>query len=251
MPKILAIANQKGGVGKTTTALSLGSALAKLKTKVLVMDLDPHACATVHLSFFPGNYQESALDIFLVSKEKKSIIYERENLPFAFVPSHIKMAEVEGALKNIPGRGWLLKKWLQKEVQNYDYVLLDCPPQTGVILLNALAASNLVIVPVQTDFLALHGLKLIFDTLKLLQKSLKREVEFKVLATMFDIRTKASRKVLNLLRKKLKDKLFNTIIPIDTKFREASSMGKTILELFPESRGALQYLNLAKEVHRL
>ncbi|SDN60615.1 chromosome partitioning protein [Desulfonauticus submarinus] len=252
MPKVLAIANQKGGVGKTTTALSLGCGLSILGKKVLVLDLDAHACGTVHLGFFPGTYKTSALDIFLPNSEKQqdSLIYKKETLRFDFVPAHIKLAEVEGNLKGSPGRGWLLKKWLLRYAKDYDFVVLDCPPHTGVILLNALAAADLVIVPVQTDFLALHGLKLIFDTFRLLKIALKRNVNFKILATMYDIRTKASRRVFNLLRKKLGDKLFSTVISIDTNFREASSEGKTIFEYAPKSRGAFQYLQLAKEILR-
>jgi len=178
---VLSIANQKGGVGKTTTTLSLGAALTKFGKSVLVMDLDPHACATIHLSFFPGSFRWSALDLFTLSIDKdkldvgdfkfSDVIYKCKF--FDFVPSHIRLSDLESDLKDVPGKGLILRNWIKKIGTDYDYILIDCPPQMGVLLVNALVAADLVIIPIQTDFLALHGLKLIFDTMRLLNKVLK------------------------------------------------------------------------------
>ena len=133
----------------------------------------------------------------------------------------------------------------------YDHVLLDCPPHTGVVLVNALVASDLLIIPIQTDFLALHGLKLLFGTLGTLERGLKRPVHFRALATMYDRRTSACRRVLAMMQAKLGPRLFETVINMDTKFREASAMGKVLTDLAPNSRGAVEYLDFAKEIIRM
>ena len=252
----MSIANQKGGVGKTTTTLSLGAALKKFGKSVLVMDLDPHACATIHLSFFPGSFRWSALDIFTrsINKDKSDpgdfkfsdVIYKCKF--FDFVPSHIRLSDLESDLKDVSGKGLILRNWIRKVGTDYDYILIDCPPQMGVLLVNALVAADLVIIPIQTDFLALHGLKLIFDTMRLLNKVLKNTLDYCTLATMFDRRAGACKRVLKLLRQKMGSRMFSTIIHTDTKFREASARGEVILEYAPKSRGALEYLQLAREV---
>ncbi|WP_457572603.1 ParA family protein [Desulfovulcanus sp.] len=242
---VLSIANQKGGVGKTTTTLSLGAALAQLGKRVLVMDLDPHACATIHLSFFPGTFTWSALDIF-IQNEVRRVIYKRKS--FDFVPSNIRLSDLESDLKDVPGKGLILRNWIKKIGTDYDYVLIDCPPQMGVLLVNALVAADQVIIPIQTDFLALHGLKLIFDTMRLLNKVLKRPIHYRALATMYDRRAGACRRVLKLLRQKMGRRMFSTVINTDTKFREASAKGEVILDYAPKARGALEYMQLAREI---
>ncbi|MFN2267650.1 MAG: ParA family protein, partial [Desulfonatronovibrio sp.] len=146
--------------------------------------------------------------------------------------------------------GLILKKWLGQTKNNYDVIIIDCPPQMGVILVNALVAADLVIIPTQTDFLALHGFKLIFDTMRLLNKALKNPIKYKVLATMYDRRAGACRRILNLLRKKMGTRLFETVINTDTKFRESSARGRVIHDYAPKSRGALEYLLLAKEISK-
>jgi chromosome partitioning protein len=252
---VLSIANQKGGVGKTTTTLSLGAALKKSGRNVLVMDLDPHACATIHLSFFPGSFRWSALDIFkhFINQNRyyddfnlSDVIYKCKF--FDFVPGHIRLSDLEFDLRDVSGKGLILRNWIKKIATNYDYILIDCPPQMGVLLVNALVAADLVIIPIQTDFLALHGLKLIFDTMRLLNKVLKRPISYRTLATMYDRRASACRRVLKLLRQKMGKKMFSTIINMDTKFREASARGEVILEYAPKSRGALEYVQLAREI---
>lgn len=252
--QVIAVANQKGGVGKTTTSLSLGAALALAGHRTLVMDLDPHACASIHLAYYPENLEYTVLDIFQAEKAEYAGLWdkiihpaERESF-FDFAAAHIRLSELEMDLKSRVGRGAILTEALAPLRGRYDYIVIDCPPHVGVLLVNALVAADLVIIPIQTDFLALHGLRLIFDTIRTLNRVLPRPINFRALATMFDRRAGACRRVLNLLRKKLGPRLCDTVINLDTNFREASAKGKVIYEIDPSSRGAVEYSLLAKEI---
>lgn len=248
----MAIANQKGGVGKTTTALSLGGALARLGKKVLLMDLDPHGCASVHLGMFPENVPISAYDLLLAESFDRELWNKAVILApqggVDMVASNVRLSELDIDLKGRENKGLLLKNLLADAALGYDFVILDCPPNMGVLLVNAMVASDLLIIPIQTEFLALHGLRLIFDSIRLLNKVLPRPVAWKALATMFDRRAGACRRVLELLRKKLGSKMFETVIDMDTQFREASARGQVIYDVAPESRGAKEYMALAKEI---
>ncbi len=249
---ILPIANQKGGVGKTTTALSLGAALVRLRKKVLVVDLDPHACASIHMAFFPEKLKHTVLDLFTTNGDRREvwdkIILPEKTSGFDFVPSHIRLSELEVDLKDQPGKGLILRKALEDVRQEYDYIILDCPPHVGIILVNALVAGDLLVIPIQTDFLALHGVRLIFDTMRTLGKALQRPIKFRALATMYDQRAGACRRVLDILKSRMPDRLFDTVINHDAKFREASAQGKVIFDIDPKCSGAKQYLQLAKEI---
>lgn len=250
--KVLAIANQKGGVGKTTTALSLGAALVRGGKRVLLMDLDPHGCASVHLGLFPEAVGLSVYDLLLSGEYDKSVwdktVVNTTYGGMAVAPSHIRLTELDIELRERDNKGLILRNVLALGATEYDYVILDCPPHMGVLLVNALVASDLLIIPIQTDFLALHGLRLIFDTIRLLNRVLPKPVCWKALATMYDRRAGACRRVLGLLRKKLDNKMFETIIGLDTQFREASASGKVIFDVAPDSRGAREYMQLAKEI---
>ncbi len=252
---VLAIANQKGGVGKTTTALNLGAALVILGKKTLVMDLDPHASATIHLAYYPENITISVLDIFLREEVDwdflNSVIKRDKRHFFDFIPGSIKLSIVESELKEKPGKGLILKNVIAKLKEQYEYIILDCPPNFGIILINALVASTLTVIPIQAEFLALHGLKLTFDTIRMLNKVLSHAIQYKALATMFDQRVGACKRVVEVLKQNLKDRFFETIISIDTKFREASAKGEIIYNLYPNSRGAKQYLQLAREIEKM
>ncbi|WP_173086602.1 ParA family protein [Fundidesulfovibrio magnetotacticus] len=249
---VLAVANQKGGVGKTTTALTLGAALTRMGRRTLVMDLDPHGCASVHLGHFPENVPVSAYDLLLTEGFDaglwgRALIRGAEGR-MDMVASNVRLSELDIDLKGRENKGLLLKKLLGEAASDYDFVILDCPPNMGVLLVNAMVASNLLIIPIQTDFLALHGLRLIFDSIRLLNKVLPRPVAWRALATMFDRRAGACRRVLHLLRGKLGPKLFETVIDMDTQFREASASGGVIYDIAPDSRGAREYMALAKEI---
>jgi len=249
---ILAIANQKGGVGKTTTALSLAGAFCGVGKRVMVMDLDPHGCASVHMGRYPEQVTGSAYDLFMAEEADKALwataTAPRPSAGFDIVPSHVRLSELDIELRSRPEKGLTLKKALKIIEEEYDYVIIDCPPHMGVLLVNALVASDLLIIPIQTDFLALHGLRLIFDTVRMLNRVLPRPMRFKALATMHDKRAGACVRVLRLLRRKLGTRMFETVIGTDTKFREASADGKVIQEAAPDSRGAREYGLLAREI---
>lgn len=253
---VLVVANQKGGVGKTTTALSLAACLKKMERRVLVMDLDPHACASIHLGFYPESKRITLYEMFLEEDAQarrdilEKILYKTDSPGFDFAPSHIRLAELEMDLRDRPGKGLILKECLKELQSRYDFIVLDCPPHVGVLLINALTASRLVIIPMQTDFLALHGVRLLFATMKIMNKVLPRPLDYRILATMFDRRASACRRVLDLLHKKAGDKVLETVIPLDTKFREASALGRVILEVAPSSKGAMAYMQLAQELTR-
>ncbi len=250
-PRVIAIANQKGGVGKTTTALTLGAALVLLKKRTLVIDLDPHASATIHLAYYPETIHDSVVDVFLKEVGRgdvESLIQRNSRHFFDFIPGSIKLSMVEAELKDKVGKGRILKRVLSLLDEEYDYIILDCPPSFGVILVNALVASTLIVIPIQAEFLALHGLRLTFDTIRMLNKVLPEPLSYKALATMFDKRVGACRRVVEVLRQNLRDRFFKTIIGIDTKFREASARGEIIYNIAPGSRGAKQYLELAREI---
>lgn len=249
---VLAIANQKGGVGKTTTALSLGGALARMGRRVLLADLDPHGCASVHVGLYPERVEASVLDLFAAGGFDPGLwnraVVRDAACGMDVIPGHSRVTELEMDLAGRENKGLILRDVLAHGAREYDDVLLDCPPNMGVVLVNALVAANRLIIPVQTDFLALHGLRLIFDTVRTLNRVLPRAVDYRVLATMFDRRAGACRRVLTLLRGKLGQRMFETVIGMDTRFREASAMGRIICEVAPDSRGAREYALLAKEV---
>lgn len=251
--KVLAVANQKGGVGKTTTAVNLGSALAAKGQKVLLIDLDPHACASLHLRVYPENEGANLYDIFVADDGLWPRIWPRlirntEINRLKIAPGCIKLSELENDFRDRKSKGNVLLKALEELKPRYDYIILDCPPHLGILLINALIACDLLIIPIQTDFLALHGLKLLFDTLRTLNKVLPKPVKYRAVPTMYDKRTKACTRVLELLKQKMGSAMFESIIGTDTRFREASALGCSIFEVDSKSRGAQAYNALADEI---
>ncbi len=251
--KILAVANQKGGVGKTTTSVTLASALARMGKRVLLVDLDPHACASVHLRYYPDELDVSVNEIFVENIPDWMELWDRirkhhPTQEFDVVPATIRLAELEVDLRNRKGKGAILQQALSHVRTEYDFIVLDCPPHVGILLVNALVASDLLIIPIQTDFLALHGLKLLFDTIKVLNKVLPVPICYRVLPTLYDKRARACARVMELLAMKMQESMFQTVIGMDTRFRDASAQGRVIYDIAPESRGAREYEELAKEI---
>ena len=253
---VLAVANQKGGVGKTTTAVTLSAALARKGYKVLAIDLDPHACLSVHLRHYPDELSSSINNIFEQGVHDfgpvwDKVIRRQSSCNFDVAPASIRLSELEIDLRTRKGKGAILKEALGHLKHDYDYIIMDCPPHVGILLVNAIVACDLLIVPIQTDFLALHGLKLLFDTIKVLNKVLAKPIQYRVLPTLFDKRARACSRVLDLLTEKMPGRMFTTIIGMDTRFREASAQGRVIYEISPFSRGAKEYEQLAQEITTL
>lgn len=251
--KVLAVANQKGGVGKTTTAINLGSALARKGKKVLIVDLDPHACASLHMRAYSEGDGANLYDVFAADEKLwptiwQGLIRPAQTKGLYIAPGCIRLSELENDFRDRKYKGNVLSRALAGLKPQYDYIVLDCPPHLGILLINALVACDLLIIPIQTDFLALHGLKLLFDTLRTLNKVLPRPVRYRAVPTMYDKRTKACTRVLELLRRKMGSAMFATIIGVDTRFREASALGCSIFEVDAKSRGAQAYDALADEV---
>lgn len=251
--RIIAIANQKGGVGKTTTAINLGAALARKKRRVLIVDLDPHACASLHARIYPEAEGANLYDLFVAGEQLWPAIWAKLIRPTAMkgldmAPGCIRLSELENDFRDRKSKGNVLARALEPQRANYDFILLDCPPHLGILLINALVASDLLVIPIQTDFLALHGLKLLFDTLRTLNKVLPKPVMYRAVPTMYDKRARACTRVLDLLNRKMGSAMFKTVIGIDTHFREASAKGCSIYGVDAGSRGALAYSALADEV---
>lgn len=254
--KILAIANQKGGVGKTTTTLTLGTSLARSGKRVLLLDLDPHACVSLHLKLYPDEQEHTLHDLFLAPEELwadtwKGVIKAAGENGLHVAPGSIRLSELEMDLHERKGKGMVLASSLVHVAADYDYILLDCPPHVGILLINALVAANLLIIPIQTDFLALHGLKLLFDTIRTINKVLPQPLRYKALPTMYDKRARACTRVLELMRRKMQEAMFTTVIGVDTRFREASALGCSVYDIDPQTRGARAYDALAAEVMQL
>jgi chromosome partitioning protein len=248
--RIVAIVNHKGGVGKTTTTINLGTALAKLKKKVLLIDMDPGAHATYGLGILAHRRERTVYDLMRgrapVEEIKVEIALDREGLDL--VPASIELAEAEVQLSGLPGREFLLKEALS-EVEVYDYILIDCPPSLAVLTLNAMVAAKEVFIPLQTEYLALQGLGKLLETIKIVKHRLNRDLKITgVLATRYDKRKILNREVVNRIKEHFGDKVFDVLIRENISLAESPSHGLTIFEYFPGSYGAEDYMALAKEV---
>jgi chromosome partitioning protein len=248
--RIVAIVNHKGGVGKTTTTINLGTALAKLKKKVLLIDMDPGAHATYGLGILAHRRERTVYDLMRgrapVDEIKVEIALDREGLDL--VPASIELAEAEVQLSGLPGREFLLKEALS-EIEAYDYILIDCPPSLAVLTLNAMVAAKEVFIPLQTEYLALQGLGKLLETIKIVKHRLNRDLEITgVLATRYDKRKILNREVVNRIKEHFGDKVFDVLIRENISLAESPSHGLTIFEYFPGSYGAEDYMALAKEV---
>ena len=250
MGKVIAIANQKGGVGKTTTAINLAASLAVLEKKVLIIDADPQANTTSGLNFSPDNDQKRTLyEVMIGAIDIRDTLIQTEIGNLHMIPSHINLVGAEIEMLGNDNRESVLKDALAPIRDEYDYVIIDCSPSLGLITVNSLTAADSIIIPVQPEFFALEGLGKLLQTIRLVQERPNPDLTIEgFLVTMFDGRTKVHNQVLCELREHFKDMVFNTIIQRNIRLSEAPSHGKPIILYDVICNGTTNYLNLAKEV---